>query len=715
MTNKNELQQNHKSTTLLIQRYNNKSFEERANLLTQAEGVKNYLEKHPLLNQLLNDLDLTSQGALKSLLALGQGPYVFQKVETLKNPKTSLKEIVETLEQVEKFYKPIGGLFGYHATFLQLLVENEPCTSEKIRYLQPEGLDLSQKKREVNEAIFHGVKHLPLMAEIYPVGGAGDRLGLRDEITGEPLPAALLNFEGHSLLETLIRDLQGREHLFTKLFNIPIITPIALMTSEEKDNDRQMKRLCEENNWFGRPKESFFFFTQPLVPVISKEGHWLVQSPLKLILKPGGHGALWKQLLDHAIFEELEKQGKKKALIRQINNPVAGIDHALLAFTGLGCKEDRVFGFASCPRLINTPEGVDVVIETKVKTGYEYRLTNIEYTDFEKRAITDTPKEPNSNFSSFPSNTNILFADLAEMKKLAKVSPIPGVLINLKSKFSCLDPEGGCQEIVAGRLESTMQNIADFITDKTSLKLAPEELKTLKTFVVFNERRKTISVAKQAFIPGKEFLGTPLGAFYEMIQNRHELLRNYCHLKVPDVSREDFIENDPSFIFRYHPSLGPLFTIIGQKIRGGTLTWHSELDLEIAEIDLENVEVEGSLRIFSSDVQKGRCTLKNCHFKNKGIEKHPSNCFWKNQVKREEEFILFLHENSEFIAEGITFKGPFKLEVPAGHQMIAKQTSSEISFELKKIEEPSWSWDYFLDEEYHFSLRKTPGRKSGPR
>lgn len=48
------------------------------------------------------------------------------------------------------------------------------------------------------------------MAEMYPLGGAGDRLGLVDAVTGEPLPVAMLQYCGRTLLEGLIRDLQVR-------------------------------------------------------------------------------------------------------------------------------------------------------------------------------------------------------------------------------------------------------------------------------------------------------------------------------------------------------------------------------------------------------------------------------------------------------------------------------------------------------------------------
>ena len=67
------------------------------------------------------------------------------------------------------------------------------------------------------------------------MGGAGDRLRLLDEKTGKPLPAAMLKFCGRTLLEGLLRDLQAREYSFYKLTGKRVITPVALMTSHEKE------------------------------------------------------------------------------------------------------------------------------------------------------------------------------------------------------------------------------------------------------------------------------------------------------------------------------------------------------------------------------------------------------------------------------------------------------------------------------------------------
>ena len=59
------------------------------------------------------------------------------------------------------------------------------------------------------QAAAWGLEELPRMAEVYPLGGAGDRLGLVDEATGESLPAALLPYNGRTLIEGLLRDLAG--------------------------------------------------------------------------------------------------------------------------------------------------------------------------------------------------------------------------------------------------------------------------------------------------------------------------------------------------------------------------------------------------------------------------------------------------------------------------------------------------------------------------
>lgn len=60
-------------------------------------------------------------------------------------------------------------------------------------------------------------------------------------------------------------------------------------------------------------------FKQPLVPVVSAEdGQWLLPEGLAPLLKPGGHGAVWKLMLDQGIFDWLSHHDREGAIVRQI-------------------------------------------------------------------------------------------------------------------------------------------------------------------------------------------------------------------------------------------------------------------------------------------------------------------------------------------------------------------------------------------------------------
>lgn len=143
-------------------------------------------------------------------------------------------------------------------------------TQEDLRYLVPKAVDLAAEDgREVaRTAALQGLTSMPHLAEIYPVGGAGDRLGLIDEVTGECLPAAMLQYCGRTMLENLLRDLQAREYLYYRLTGQQLTTPVAIMTSDAKGNSRRISKLMEALRWFGRGKEAFRLFRSVCWPVL---------------------------------------------------------------------------------------------------------------------------------------------------------------------------------------------------------------------------------------------------------------------------------------------------------------------------------------------------------------------------------------------------------------------------------------------------------------
>jgi len=145
-----------------------------------------------------------------------------------------LANLAASLLRVDNFYDSLGGLAGYQLTCLQLCAAAlEPCPPSasspspttplsshssplpspasqpsEVKLHMPLGVDLAHDVVAARRAAANGLTALPYMAEIYPLGGAGDRLGLKCEVSGDCLPTAMLQYCGRTLLEGLVRDLQ---------------------------------------------------------------------------------------------------------------------------------------------------------------------------------------------------------------------------------------------------------------------------------------------------------------------------------------------------------------------------------------------------------------------------------------------------------------------------------------------------------------------------
>ena len=362
--------------TELIQSLNNsKDCFGKISILDELPVVQEFLAKSPVLLDLyLGSENVEIIYVVKSVLAIGQGAIVFRELS--EKHRAQLDKMIEQLLEIETFYRYAGGIIGYHLTFLKLILEqSEPLLKEdNLEY----GWRLQSEIKEVNQIVKWGIESLSTTGELYPIGGAGDRLNLMDKETGESLPAAVLPFLGRTLIEGLVRDVQGREYLYFKCYGKQLTIPVAMMTSIEKENHLQISKVFKTAKWFHRSEKSFYFFLQPLVPVISSEGNWSLTAPLTLYLKPCGHGVIWKLAEEQGVFSWFESQNIHHCLVRQINNPVGGTDKNLLALAGFGRYYKKSFGFLSCERMLYSAEGTNVLIKKKNEEGYSYTLTNIE-------------------------------------------------------------------------------------------------------------------------------------------------------------------------------------------------------------------------------------------------------------------------------------------------------------------------------------------------
>ncbi len=270
--------------------------------------------------------------------------------------------------------------------------------------------------------------------------------------------------------------------------------------------------------------------------------------------------------------------------------------------------------------------------------------------------------------------------------------PLPGLLINMKTTAPLLREDGSVTQVPAGRLETMMQNIADYIVDPYDKPLPAEEFHNLSTFATYNHRRKTLSVTKNSLKEGEDIGGTPEGCFYDMHRNHHELLEQHCGWKMPRLpSGDEFTQGPPAFILDFHPAMGPLFHVIAQKLRGGTMKKGSELRLEISEVDIEDLTLSGSLCIQSDRIcghrdangvtiyseAVGKCSLHGVTVQNKGMDTAHSGPYWSNVIQRHEEMKIVLHGNGEFHANNVVFNGNHSIEVADGERVTASMDPAE--------------------------------------
>jgi hypothetical protein len=675
------------------------SIEDKVAVLEQAPNITKTIHSYPEVEQFFATASPKERYILLQAISLDQFENAFSGFENLPHKKDAIQKFVSTLQGIDDFYAPIGGLIGYHDTVLRLLTAQElPSSTE---YVPPPLEDFREKRKEVWEACYEGTAQLGKTTQIFAIGGAGDRLHLLDEKTKEPLPAACLKFCGRSLFEGLMRDVEALEYWHYKAFDKQITIPVLMMTSMEKQNDEHIAAMGEKARWFGRKQDSIRRMVQPLVPLIDLEGRWVTSSPLDLVTKPGGHGVIWKLAQQSGSLSWLRDRGVETAIVRQINNPLAGLDNDLLTFIGYGRSHKKSFGFASVPSRPGFSEGMNVLSIEKEAQSSSAAISNIEYTQFAtvKKQLPDLFKD-----NACPANTNILFADLSSIEKALVKDPIPGMIVNAKTPVETTK-DGKVTSSMAARLESSMQNIADAMRAPIDVtKLPSVDGSTLPTFLVLQDRKKLFSVAKKAFQQGQNPYETPESCLYDWNEAMRQLLTQYCHGTIPkEQTLEEFLQHGPNFTFNFHPALGPLWEVIGQKVSNVTLREGSELELEVAEASCRNLTIDGSFRVLANAVTKkpgqlfsdkvGRIRLKDVTIVNEGIESQNAQDALQGSCRRKESCEIILEGFSEVSGENLLIKGNFRLVVPDGQKAILSSgPSGKVSVRFEQITIPTWTY-----------------------
>ena len=98
---------------------NAKTYLEKNLVLDREKKVYDFFSENQKINFLLEQLSQDEEYILKLMVLINQEHILFcqEEIDLLKK----LKALSDRLLEIEKFYSPIGGIVGYHNTFMYLL------------------------------------------------------------------------------------------------------------------------------------------------------------------------------------------------------------------------------------------------------------------------------------------------------------------------------------------------------------------------------------------------------------------------------------------------------------------------------------------------------------------------------------------------------------------------------------------------------------------
>jgi UTP---glucose-1-phosphate uridylyltransferase len=249
--------------------------------------------------------------------------------------------------------------------------------------------------------------------------------------------------------------------------------------------------------------------------------------------------------------------------------------------------------------------------------------------------------------------------------------------------------------------------------------------------VVFNERRKVTSSCKRQPNDSGNLRQTPQGSFLDLMKNNIAIMRDHDHGWTVEAGEISETSEIPSHILLFHPSMGPLWEVMRQKLGTGLLAPGAEMVLDCPEVRIDDLVVDGSFRVLVKEPeteqyttrpqrvfmhhQTPRCRLEKCTIVNDGIDfDNPGNQYWRCRVVRRESLTIELEGDAEFDAQGCVFRGNYTFRVPAGYRMTvrpnpdamddAKESLIAVDLTAKREGSWSWRWVYHLSEEGEVKL-----------
>ena len=305
---------------------------------------------------------------------------------------------------------------------------------EPLPYLDKQ--KLTKEQREEFDMLGETALRKGQYAVVTMAGGQGTRLG-----HSGPKGTFKLDVygKGKYLFEILVDNLKESNNKY----NITI--PWYIMTS--KENNAETIKFLEKNNYFGYPKEYVTIFTQGELPLVDKEGKFLISKEMKIKEASDGNGGTYSSLRASGCLANMKGKGIKWIFIGSVDNALLKmVDITLL---GMAIKKGVQIASKSV-----------VKVNPKEKVGVFCKMNGhpkvIEYTELPEKMAEEVDNDGELKYGESHIMCNLFSIDAVE-----KVSKEALMYHSAFKKNSYIDENG--KEIIPN--EPNSYKFESFIFD----------------------------------------------------------------------------------------------------------------------------------------------------------------------------------------------------------------------------------------------------------
>ncbi|NIA08061.1 MAG: UDPGP type 1 family protein [Actinobacteria bacterium] len=299
------------------------------------------------------------------------------------------EKLLEQLESLD--FAELEALLGTHVLakpdkFVPKDIRPAPFFSLRPK---PEQKELYRKARQIGEkAIRNGE-----VAALTVAGGQGTRLGF----DGPKGAFCISPVKNKPLFQIFAEAILANQRRFQAKIGWYIMT--------SPNNDLQIRKFFEQNNYFGLGPESVEFFKQGSMPAFDFEGKLLLADKDSLATSPNGHGGTLRALKQNNCLEKMKNDGVKYLSYFQVDNPLVSVLDPM--FIGLHIREDSEISSRTLPKV----DDLERVGNFCLSDG---KIVVIEYSDLPENLAQAHNPDGSRKFNAASIAVHIINVDFAE-------------------------------------------------------------------------------------------------------------------------------------------------------------------------------------------------------------------------------------------------------------------------------------------------------------